>query len=521
MKQRITYLLPEGHRVNASDILVQDDSLSFADASKAAEEWRLTLGLDELPEEIQVILADCHELHLRWTSPENRSLRSPLVAGVPSGLHAFYTPRAADQHARVCDLINQLLDGPPSRCHSVTESWTRPSVLSERFAASSSYQYYHYWPLRRQLGEVFLTKACAGEGPGLAECDRVLDELGQADYIDVDFDVISHAVTLTALWSSLDASKSPLLAQRVSRPIRKTRTNDRVEVGVLHPEEATEPEKLSLGGFLTVIGDNNHPGMTLFSFPARHHPLPPSEQVTFKATFEQPIGLHPDLKINIPQQNLIPPKEQCGLHAYWTLPSGLFIDRYQLSDPLFLASNNLLKLHSLSGEQDLEAPDWVIKRWGSAALLELAAPPAMQSDAAVDDASEWTVTIPTHLRYLAADSNGTDSTSHTALKVPWPILFWACEAEEGLKMATNPFDRVNLGYDGLFGPKTMFYHISPAGGVERTVEEIKVPVLDVEKAEWVPMGTLLAVAVGFSWVCWKLIRGADGRVKEKDGKKAQ
>jgi hypothetical protein len=205
----------------------------------------------------------------------------------------------------------------------------------------------------------------------------------------------------------------------------------------------------------------------------------------------------------LPRKHVVPPKETCALHAYWTLPSALFIDRYQLSDPLFLASQNLIKLHSLSGEQDLEAPEWVIDRWGSAALLQLATPASKAS--ASDGDSDWTVTIPTHLRYLTAQENSTDS-GHAKLEVPWPTVFWACEAEEGLKMSTNPFDRVNLGYDGLFGPKTMFYHIPPAAESQLTVEELQVPVLDTRKAGLVSIGTLVAVLVGLGWVCWQLIR---------------
>ena len=248
-------------------------------------------------------------------------------------------------------------------------------------------------------------------------------------------------------------------------------------------------------------------GVTLFSFPSRHHPLPASFPASFTAAFHQPTGLHPKLELTLPTQHLTPPKDTCGLHAYWTLPSAIFIDRYQLSGSLFLASQNLIALHSLSGEQDLEAPDWVIKRWGSAALFQLATPSAEHINT-TSHAEEWTVTIPTHLRYLDGRQNKTDHPDKVTVDVPWPVLFWACEAEEGLKMATNPFDRVNLGYDGLFGPKTMFYHIPPAAEVRTTVSQITVPVLNVENAAWVQVGTLAAVAAGFAWVCLQLLRFA-------------
>jgi len=225
----------------------------------------------------------------------------------------------------------------------------------------------------------------------------------------------------------------------------------------------------------------------------------------------------------VPRQHLKPPKDSCALHAYLTLPSALFIDRYQLSDPATLAEHNLKTLHSLSGEDDLEAPDWVIQRWGSAALIELALPEASdRSTLASRQEADWNATIPLHLRYLQAEVNATKP-GYTDLEVPWPVVFWACEAEEGLKMAVNPFDRVNLGYDGLFGPKTMFYHIPPSTEVvspQVLEERITVPVLQPQWGEWVQVGTLVVAVVGFAWVCWglfKAVKGSGGG--GKNGKK--
>lgn len=222
------------------------------------------------------------------------------------------------------------------------------------------------------------------------------------------------------------------------------------------------------------------------------------------------MGLHPTLQLSFPTAHLTPPSESCALHAYLTLPSTIFIDRYQLSDPLFLASQNLTFLRVLSGETDLEAPVWVIKRWGSAALFELAQPPEPASDsgAAEKGLAEWTASIPLHLRYLSPLNSSTfliGTSDQREIGVPWPTVFWACEAEEGLKMGTNPFDRVNLGYDGLFGPKTMFYHVPPASvGSGRLMEPLRVPVADAAKTRNVSIGTAAAVFLGFMWICWQL-----------------
>lgn len=190
-------------------------------------------------------------------------------------------------------------------------------------------------------------------------------------------------------------------------------------------------------------------------------------------------------------------------------------------------------LRSLSGESDLEAPVWVLKKWGSASLFELVAPHEYYDSADAETGTTatagsvkdglWNISIPLHLRYLPpAAANGTSSSvaGQRAISVPWPSVFWACEAEDGLKMSVNPFDRVNMGYDGLFGPKTMFYHIPPAAASpDSLVEEVLVPVIDLEKTGYVEMGTVTVVLVGFVWVCWMLVKSSFGVGTDLEKKK--
>ena len=74
-------------------------------------------------------------------------------------------------------------------------------------------------------------------------------------------------------------------------------------------------------------------------------------------------------------------------------------------------------------------------------------------------------------------------------------------------MNTNPFDRANLGYDGLFGPRTIFYHLQPRIGHESLLQVIDVPVLDLEnsKTKWIDYGTVTIVVLGFLWVFQNLL----------------
>ena len=233
---------------------------------------------------------------------------------------------------------------------------------------------------------------------------------------------------------------------------------------------------------------------TLFEFPARHHETSQLQASTYTAQFVSPTGLHPTLRLSFTALPESPAAESCVLHSYLTLPSTLFPDKYQLSAPLFLASKNLGPVRSVSGETDLEAPDWAIKKWGSSMLIELA-PPKENTD------GPWSADIPLHLRYLAPTSGGY---AHT--DIPWPIVFWACRAEDGSKMSVNPFDRVDLGYDGLFGPKTMYYHLTPnATGEAAFVERLTVPVLDFDKTAWLNAGTSLVIGLGLLWVLWAMV----------------
>jgi len=72
-------------------------------------------------------------------------------------------------------------------------------------------------------------------------------------------------------------------------------------------------------------------------------------------------------------------------------------------------------------------------------------------------------------------------------------------------MNTNPFDRVNLGYDGLFGPRTMFYHLQPSSHGRPLREALKAPVMEVKGAGWVEIGTVVIVSLGFLWVSGILV----------------
>lgn len=346
----------------------------------------------------------------------------------------------------------------------------------ERFASNTATQYYQHLEDLTNLVEYIQQKICSASDK---ECLSRAATLLYASSVDIDFDTISHALNIVAYWEP----------QTWELGITNLASKNRVEVGILSAETPLQPEELSLAGFLTVVGEDSKPSPTLFAFPSRHH----STDAFFTSSFMSPSGLHPTLQLMLSSSTPPVSDRECSLHTHLTLPRTIFPDKYQLSDPLFLASKNLKALHHVTSPVDLEAPDYAMKIWGSSLLLELAPPDSTQS---------FRAEVPLHLRYLSP-TNNTDG--YTSIEIPHPVVFWACTADEGSKFSTNPFDRVNLGYDSLFGPQTMFYHVLPvAVPDDRLMNEVTVPILDLNKSNWVEVGTASVIFMGFLWIVWCL-----------------
>ncbi|KAH8663597.1 PIG-X [Tricladium varicosporioides] len=490
MRQRITFIQKPEDSVDPENLKVTNNAIS-SKTLKAAREDRVTFGFDELPQELYRVLKASHELHMRWVNRNAYDTIAPLVSRLSPGLHVFYTPQRNSNNSNLlCPALRKVFGD--LECLSPEQSFT--SLPTERFSLSAATQYFNPLSSLNNFVTYITHKLCKTTD---SECILRVTLLSSASTVDIDFDTISHALTLTAFWPIQDWDLN-----------FKSTPGARLEVGILSVEQAVEPEELSLGGFLTVIGEDSKPSPTLFSFPARHHP---TEQ-SFSSSFISPTGLHPTLQLRI--NSWEPPKKSksCSMHVHLTLPKEIFADKYQLSDPLFLASKNLSSIRYITNPVDLEAPAYTTFLWGSSLLLELAPPKSSFKEA------PWTAQIPLHLRYLLPnfDRNGQQD-----LEVPYPVVFWACTADEGSKFPINPFDRVNLGYEALFGRRTLFHHLNPEEKTGGLVNSLNVPVLDLGGAKRVESGTAVVVGLGFAWVLWCLFRvwrrGGYGRAKAVAG----
>lgn len=508
MRERVTYVQKGFLDFNPKNIDITQTSLAITGLD-AIKEQQITFSQPEIPADIWRVLRNCHELHIRWSSAQPHDLVAPFVSRVAPGLHVSFTPLEGRSGKRICSLLKETFD-PKLKCDSVEEAFTSPQPLSGRFASGASKQYYYFLHSLRDLSLYIQRTICGGDG---IPCRIRATDLERAQSFDLDYDALSQSLVLKALWTKPNGDDD---RWHETHYIGKSPT-DTLEIGILTNEDPTDPEELKYSGFLTQIGKATKPSSTLFSFPSRHHPLPPTPPLSFRTTFDTPTGLHPTLHLTFLTPPS-PPNPSCKLHAYFTLPSYIFIDRYPFSDPLFLSTHNLKALHSLTGATDLEAPDWTVSEWGSAALLELATPPETSS---TSSKRNYQVSIPLHLRYLTPLN-----ASHVLTPIPYPSIFYACPSDNsGTKFASSPFDRVNLGYDDLFGTNTLFYHVPPTTE-QRSVEYLSVPVLDLQDAKWVEFGTLVAVLAGTVWILgvlgWGILRGSgkvdgSGKAKAKKG----
>ncbi|KAK4934021.1 hypothetical protein LTR28_010982, partial [Elasticomyces elasticus] len=274
MKQRITYLVHDSEAgVDPSRLNVTHDSLTIYRLD-AAKEHRLTLGLAEMPHEVVfapsmtrknlwLLFKDSHELRIRWASQKIHTTVSPFLSRTSPGLHVFFTPRKDSTADQLCPLLKEVFSND-LKCSSLKDSFSTPPILSDQFSMSAAYQYYHLLPSLGDLVSYIQQKCCSPDDP---RCHLRATSLLSAASLDIDFDAISHAVTLTAFWDHI--GYGALGSETVSR----LGPTDSVEVGVLSNEKPTEPEELTLSGFLTVLGEDTKPSQAHAPFFRPEHPL--------------------------------------------------------------------------------------------------------------------------------------------------------------------------------------------------------------------------------------------------------
>ena len=157
-----------------------------------------------------------------------------------------------DNSDLLCPLLHKTF-GDSVACASPENDFIRLPVLSERFASSAAHQYFKQLSSLTNLVTYIKEKVCVGDASCASKAERLL----YADYFDFDIDTISQSVTLSAFWHRSPSTET--WNETIDHRVGSTK----VELGVLTNEKPTQPEELSLGGFLAVIGEDKKPSMLL------------------------------------------------------------------------------------------------------------------------------------------------------------------------------------------------------------------------------------------------------------------
>lgn len=91
------------------------------------------------------------------------------------------------------------------------------------------------------------------------ECHTQADALLSVDSLDIDYDSISHALTMSGFWAN--PPKGGWTAQ-FKKP---SSAADQLEFGLLGAEPGLEPEEIKMGGLLAVVGQDKKLSMWLRS----------------------------------------------------------------------------------------------------------------------------------------------------------------------------------------------------------------------------------------------------------------
>ncbi|GAA6016606.1 hypothetical protein JCM11491_006014 [Sporobolomyces phaffii] len=134
-------------------------------------------------------------------------------------------------------------------------------------------------------------------------------------------------------------------------------------------------------------------------------------------------GFHPTLHLSIDPGRA--PRRSCALIAAVSIPPAFILDRYQLAQLERDGALSGSRILAISGDVDLEAPEWSASASESAGVLvQLVDPTTSSSSPTPPQPLDATVTldIPLHLRYQRPSHLGR---AHVAIEPP-PRVFWAC-----------------------------------------------------------------------------------------------
>ena len=95
--------------------------------------------------------------------------------------------------------------------------------------------------------------------PKAVEACEEVARIGTADSVDIDYDTVSQSLTFSVYHAQAVSMELGKMGGIWHEKITERAGLVTTEVGILNEETATEPEELSLGGFLVTLGRDKKP----------------------------------------------------------------------------------------------------------------------------------------------------------------------------------------------------------------------------------------------------------------------
>lgn len=162
-----------------------------------------------------------------------------LISSMPN---AYFNLNDRD---RICALIKKLF-GDDIKCVSREDSFSQSPNVIESISAQPA-QFHHNLPSIDHFVAFLRSIAC-----DLADvqCADSISYASLADSVAIDYDATTDTVTLSTFWSQ------PHSEAAWTEDVGIVGSSVKVEVGILSNEKAIDPEDLSLGGYLAVVGQD-------------------------------------------------------------------------------------------------------------------------------------------------------------------------------------------------------------------------------------------------------------------------
>ncbi|ODQ56512.1 PIG-X-domain-containing protein [Saitoella complicata NRRL Y-17804] len=469
---RHTFVLDsaQGLKLDERSFVLEEHTATMRDIPATRE---LMVQLRELPEELRACLRGVNYLRITYVAPDSSRQQPlpPFAIDLPGGLHVEYELKhrgAAPLGFR--ELLESIIgshvdDGPD---------------FEQRFIKVDNLNYLHDAHTIAAYMRDYLTQ-------------HIIDHaytypLGSTSSLSLTY--TNKRLRLRALWTN---TTEPLTAT-IER-----HHEDTVEVGIFESHLIPGVEDLTMSGLTAAIGDGNTQFKpTLISFPQRTR----HSDTAYRSRLDPAVGMHPVLVTQITPTE--PPAEECTLNALYTLPSSVFLDKYQLADRTAFRSGGISSLR-MWGETDLEAPVWAVDGWGSIAAVEV-------DWRGQEGKEDVTVELPLHMRYAVPDDE-------QGVEIQQPVVYWACENAAQSPLEENPFDTPRTLYTHLHPGDTTFHFLTPTLENGMRIEVPTAKTGDVAMAQW---GTMGAITLGMAWVCRAAARGwLRGLRSDRKGKKKE